>query len=125
MTARLDDAREFFQQRRVPGGKAIRLGTVNVHHAEGRAVHAAQRDNDFRARSAVAGDMAGKRMYVGHDERFVFFKRRAAYAAAGRDAYARGLALKGTEPERAVFFKQVKAGPVDVFKRAGQKRRRV
>lgn len=60
---------------------------VDVEHAAQFSI-LDERNDDFAVGSRVAGDMSGKLMHVIHDDRLSFGRRRAAYAAASRNADA-------------------------------------
>jgi len=102
-------------------GKPVRHRAVDIQHA-GQAPGDGERDNDFGARGAVAGDVPIEEVHVGHHDRFLAGGRSAAYAAAERDAGAGRLALKRPDNE-GIPPQKVEAGPVDL-RQAQEKPRR-
>ena len=63
--------------------------------------------------------MTGEGVHVLHQDRASFGRRRAAHAAAERNAHTGRFALKGPDNETAVLQK-IKAGPVQVRQDAHQ-----
>ncbi|EEF25176.1 conserved hypothetical protein, partial [Ricinus communis] len=108
-------------------GKAVERRAVDIEHAHQPAV-LDERDNDFRIRRRIARDVARERVHVRHDDGFALDGRRAAHAAAERDAGAGRLALERADEEVFAIARfrghgEVKAGPVQVGERVVDERR--
>ena len=75
-------------------------GTVQIEYADQDLI-ADQGHYELRSGGYVASNMAGKSMDVRHPYRFASGRRRATHAAAKRNSYTGGLALKRAQTNSA------------------------
>ena len=100
------------------------MRAVEVDDAENAAVPD-QRHHQFRARGRIARDVIGEGMHVFDQHGPALLDRRAAHAAADRDAHTGRIALKRTQHQLVRRSQEVEAGPVQVRQRREQQRRGV
>src|ERR1700742_4212266 len=87
---------------RIVAVESIGLGAVEVEHSP-QLLALQQRDDEFRTRRGVTGDVSRKLMHILDDERLTSRRRRAAHSLAEGDAYACDLALERPEHQLPVL----------------------
>ncbi len=85
-------------------------GTVDVKDSDQTAV-GHHRNHDFRRRRAVTGDVAGKLVDIGHNDRLALGRRSSAHALAQAQPGAGRLALKGADDKMSAP-KEIEAYPI-------------
>ena len=78
--------------------KAARHRTVEIKHARDRLA-SDEGHHEFRAGSAVAGDVPGKGMHIGDDDGASLGDCRAAHTSPDGNTHAGRLTLEGPEHE--------------------------
>ena len=116
-------AREGLEERAIMLRETIAHRAIDVEDADD-ARPRKERHDDLGLRCGIAGDVAGKRVHVRHDERLAPRPCRPTHAFAEPDAHARGFALERPEHE-LVTADEVEAAPIELRQRRVDQRREV